>query len=385
MMFSSFSTKAIAAGIVVLALASVPAPLLPPHRLAQAVQSVVGVNWKMAYLMAAVSTQFVFYGSLGVLAILAVDRAHSTFGRLLQFMVVPCAVVGMAVLIRLIKVGQLPVPTNSIVPIIACMAGVGFGFGLRYRGSRAILVIAAVLVGAALWAWLAVPSSQLADATEVQMRHLIAAEPMLPDGDARFGALMRTAFAPLPDAEMQSTSVIEHNRAAIVALGITLGDERLARMVGLHTKTQLLHEAAAVRAGTTLRGRDDWVKHFSLSAALAVLQHPFASDAAGLMKEQLDALAQGTGFSFADLAADRAGVRFAAAATDSEASGQAIRARLERGFVVGDFFPPTADLPESLSVEQFRKDYGRVGGPRYRQLAEEIEARLDTCPGLARP
>ena len=60
-----------------------------------------------------------------------------------------------------------------------------------------------------------------------------------------------------------------------------------------------------------------------------------------------------------------------------------MQARLQRGFAVADFFPPAADLPENLSVERFRRDYGGVGSPRYRQLTAEIEARLDACPGLS--
>ena len=60
-----------------------------------------------------------------------------------------------------------------------------------------------------------------------------------------------------------------------------------------------------------------------------------------------------------------------------------MQARLQRGFAVADFFPPAADLPENLTVEQFRRDYGGVGSPRYRELAAEIEARLDGCAGLS--
>ena len=97
------------------------------------------------------------------------------------------------------------------------------------------------------------------------------------------------------------------------------------------------------------------------------------------MKEQLDALARGSGFSFGDLAADRAGVRFATAATESEATAKAMQARLRNGFSVDDFFPPAADLPENLTVEQFRRDYGGVGSQRYRQKIREIETRLDRC------
>ncbi len=44
-----------------------------------------------------------------------------------------------------------------------------------------------------------------------------------------------------------------------------------------------------------------------LGAALAVLKHPIVSDAGGLLREQLDTLTRGSGFSFGDLAADRVG------------------------------------------------------------------------------
>ncbi|HYH41052.1 MAG TPA: hypothetical protein VD867_03635, partial [Burkholderiales bacterium] len=261
-------------------------------------------------------------------------------------------------------------------------AGVGLGLALRYRGAGTRLALASVLAGTALWGWSAAPSSGLARATQMHLQRLAAAVPMLPAGEARFGAVVRTAFAPMAGGALQSTAV-EHNRAAILALGIVLGHERLARMVGVETPPLLLDEIAAVRAGTALREREDWARHYALSAALAVLQHPFASDAAGLMKEQLDALTQGSGFSFGDLAADRAGVRFAAAATHSDAAATGMQSRLRRGFVIADFFPAVADLPENLTVEAFRRDYGGVGSRRYRQLAAEIEARLDGCAALS--
>jgi hypothetical protein len=106
-----------------------------------------------------------------------------------------------------------------------------------------------------------------------------------------------------------------------------------------------VHRAIALRQGLTLRGREDWARHYALSAALAVLEHPLVSDAGGLMIEQLDALTGGSGFSFGDLAADRAGVRFAVAATRSEAAAKSMQARLQSGFAVDDFFPPVADGP----------------------------------------
>jgi hypothetical protein len=162
-----------------------------------------------------------------------------------------------------------------------------------------------------------------------------------------------------------------------------LGHERLARFVGLDPEGELVRAAIDLRQGTSLRGRDDWARHYSLSAALAVLENPLVSDVGGLLKEELDALAHGTGFSFADLAADRAGVRFAAAATRSEADAQAMQACARSGFAVDDVFPDVADLPENLTTEQFRAIYGGVGSQRYRQVVGDIEARLDRCPVLS--
>jgi len=196
-MVSRAATQAIAAGLVLLALAASPASLLPPHRLAEAVQSMLGVNWKSAYLIAALSVQVLFYGSLGALATLALNRRHTLRGQLLQAAVVPWVVVGLAVLVRSIKLGHLPVLANAVVPVIACLAGVGLGLALRYRGQKTAVAITALIAGTALYAWLAAPSSDLAHATETHLRRLAATASGLPAGEARFGALVeRPRFRP---------------------------------------------------------------------------------------------------------------------------------------------------------------------------------------------
>src|SRR6185369_17651347 len=152
----------------------------------------------------------------------------------------------------------------------------------------------------------------------------------LPIGDARFGALLQSAFVPLPaGATREQEQAVQHNRAAILALGIALGHERLARFVGMDPKGGSVLAGIALRTGTTLRGREDWARHYCLSAALAVVESPFMSDAGGIIKEELDALARGSGFSFGDLTADRAGVRFAQAATASESAAQEMQRRLQ--------------------------------------------------------
>jgi hypothetical protein len=58
---------------------------------------------------------------------------------------------------------------------------------------------------------------------------------------------------------------------------------------------------------------------------------------------------------------------------------------LQSGYLVDDFFPTISDLPENLSMEQFRQAYGGVGSQRYRQTLSEIETRLNRCAALAIP
>ena len=60
----------------------------------------------------------------------------------------------------------------------------------------------------------------------------------------------------------------------------------------------------------TLLGRRDLAQHFFVSGYLTATMGAEAANAAGVAKELVDANTT-SGFSFADLAADRAGVRFA--------------------------------------------------------------------------
>jgi hypothetical protein len=375
-------TRAVAALAVVLALVLVPAPLLPPHRLAEVLQPVVGGKWSAAYLVAALGLQALFYSSLGLLSAFAVRRAPTARGRLLQIVLLPLAVFFVALLIRSLKLGHLPVLVNVLAPMAGCSLGVALGLGLLYRRVTLALGITVTAAVASLWGFRGGSTSELSRDVKDRLQQLVAAGPTLPAGDERFGALVRAAFAGAPNESAAGTA-LEQNRAAIVALGIAVGHERLARYAGLNPQAEMVRTAAALRQGATLRAREDWSRHFALSAALAVMEHPVISDAAGLMKEQLDALTHGSGFSFGDLAADRAGVRFATAATRSEAGARRMQARLQNGFAVDDFFPRAADLPENLTVDQFRAAYGGVGTRRYREQVTEIELRLDRCAGLA--
>jgi hypothetical protein len=207
-------------------------------------------------------------------------------------------------------------------------------------------------------------------------RRLLDAAESLPRGDARFGAAFETAFASARERSANG-SAVEENRAAILALGILLGHRRLEPFVGNVLDGDDRLPARRLR-GAELRGRADWPRHYLVSAALTVLSAEAPSNAIGLLKEELDA-AGGSGFSFADLLADRAGTTFALAATRDEAAAVAMQDRLRDGFVLDDFFPAAADLPEGLQDAELEAQYGGVGGAGYERMTDEIERRVAAC------
>lgn len=214
-------------------------------------------------------------------------------------------------------------------------------------------------------------------AVRSHVERLLEAAPSLPRGERRFGAAVEAAFVHARERSATSPPVLE-NRAALLALGILLGHRRVEDFVG-----PVLNERdwprAAPLARTTLRGREDWTKHFFVSAALTVLSAQAPSDAIGVFKEELDA-GGGSGFSFGDLLADRAGTTFALLATRDDAAARTLQARLAAGFRVDDFFPEAADLPENIQAPELEARYGGVEGRLFRRYAAEVERRLWSCP-----
>jgi hypothetical protein len=220
--------------------------------------------------------------------------------------------------------------------------------------------------------------------TRAQIANLIAHARKLPrNPEARFGAAVQTAFRFAKERSAASRAV-EENHAALLALGIAIGHPDVETLMGDFLNEKSRQALRAAFSGTTLRKRDDWPKHFFVSAALTVIAADKISNASGLLKEEEDS-AGGSGFSFADLLADRAGTTFATVATRSDASARALQDRLDSGFHVDDFSPRADGLPEGIQDADFQRRYGGVGGEGYRNLASEIERRVAACPAYRAP
>lgn len=128
-----------------------------------------------------------------------------------------------------------------------------------------------------------------------------------------------------------------------------------------------------------LDGRDDFTQHFTISAALAAYAGVPLSDAIGLYKEVVDSRG-GSGFSFNDIAADRAGTRFGELAVGSRESARRLQRRLADGARESDLMPHVKDLPEFMAEAEFKRRFGGIGAPPYQQMMADIEQRIAALP-----
>jgi hypothetical protein len=157
------------------------------------------------------------------------------------------------------------------------------------------------------------------------------------------------------------------NRAAIVTLAFYANGRGLSAII---PEARAWRRPAPLRV--TLNGRDDFTQHFMISAALAAEAGSPLADAIGLYKEVQDSRG-GSGFSFGDLAADRAGTRFGALAVKAPPK---LQAALAAGAKERDFMPAVSDLPEYMQEAEFKKRYGGIGAPGYNRMVADIDARV---------
>ena len=170
--------------------------------------------------------------------------------------------------------------------------------------------------------------------------------------------------------------IVAENRAAIIALAFYSNGTGLAAIAPAAAQWP----QARLRT-VTLAGRDDFPKHFLISAAIAAEAGSPLADAIGLYKE-VDDSRRGSGFSFNDIGADRAGTRFGEIARQSPERARKLAEALASGVKESDFMPDVADLPEFLPEAEFKRRYGGIGGRGYNNMMATIEARVASRPLL---
>ena len=170
----------------------------------------------------------------------------------------------------------------------------------------------------------------------------------------------------------------EENRAALLAITMYFGLYRIEYFIG-----QVLTPAMREHKRThhiTLAQRRDLAQHFIYSSTIEIFSNVQASDLIGELKELLDTSNKGSGFSFIDLMADRAGVRFSQLSTNHSQTANTVQRLVIGKFSEADLFPSIADLPEGLTQQQFDQDYQHLDSVPYLRLLSQINQHLETIP-----
>ena len=131
--------------------------------------------------------------------------------------------------------------------------------------------------------------------------------------------------------------------------------------------------------------RADLAQHFTGAAALTASMNSRVANALGEVKELSDAQTGGSGFSFIDLAADKAGSRFGELAVLSPDSALRIQKLTAQIHDYRDFMPDPRDLPEHMSENVFKKLFESTQSPTYLRLANLIDKRIAAIPLYQNP
>ena len=281
-----------------------------------------------------------------------------------------------------LNIGQVSFPPRVIDAVAA------FGLEHLYRGSRvqnADEVIRSIDISgqrlAITYSW----DAGIVDAVRdrlipnearesLRIYHELLVKKIERGGDQiSFMDLLTAVFDMATQRSIERDPVAE-NRAAIVVLAAYVNGRSLTALApetGLWVKPRRLE--------LKIKGRQDFVQHFATSAGLAVAGGSVIANAVGLYKEIEDADG-GSGFSFKDLTADKAGTRFGQLAVQSTSSARELQKALGSGIDSSALIPSVAGLEENLADDVFVSRYGGIKGRKYLQVVADIDARIAASP-----
>ena len=280
-----------------------------------------------------------------------------------------------------LRVGRLPVPSFAADPIARwLLARLGAGAVVRIADEMVHTTTFSRRSVAVAYTWQQGAAARVRDV-------LIAPEDL-----ARLGAYT-AELAALVDATPQGQPVsltqllaplvgraaarsVENDavgeyRAVLATLALYV----TGRSLGRYVRSARSWRKPAPRR-VTLAGREDLAKHFLVSAVVAAQTGGALADAVGQTKE-VDDSHGGSGFSFVDIAADRAGTRFGELVSSVAGPRQD---RLGNRLQEQDFMPSIDGLPEFMTAAQFAERFGGIGEPRFAAMMRVIEARIAALP-----
>lgn len=190
---------------------------------------------------------------------------------------------------------------------------------------------------------------------------------------------LATLFRPLFGLAFQRAESgedpISDNRVLVLLLALYANKQRVREFLNSDDPLAYPHPR---QVNVTLSGREDLALHFLISAAITASTDSGVAEALGVFKE-LDDSKGGSGFSFADLAADRAGIRFAELATGTRQDAHQLQRRVSQVKSETEFMPRVDNLPEGIMALELKQEYGNLDSASYRMINAEVDRRIAAC------
>ena len=182
--------------------------------------------------------------------------------------------------------------------------------------------------------------------------------------DQRADRYIRAAAAAA--LRLPSESVVD---SFLLGTAIAMGERPLPTILAVKQALPLLS------ARPTVQGEEILLKRFVTAAALARIGGSAAVEAAALAR-QVNQMRSGGSFSFAELTAELAGIRFASAL-----EAGAIRVpTIAREFTMAQHLLPRQDDQAGLSVAEFARRYGSIYDPRFQKELERLRREVNNLP-----
>ncbi len=276
------------------------------------------------------------------------------------------------------RVGRLPLPAGLAEGLLAWLAQrAGLADQLRMAGEVVHQVRFQPKQVLVRYAWRSdstgrvlaalVPADGQQRLRDYSQRLTQLTEREKPAWDVPLPRLLQPMFQLARERTAAGGDAAAENRAALLVLTLFANGRSMDSIV-----------AAAVQwprprhLRVLLGGREDLPLHFLVSAALAAEGSSPLSQAIGLYKEVTDSRG-GSGFSFSDVAANRAGTRFGQNLVSDAAHMQVL---LGLDLQDSDLLPALDDLPDFMPEAEFVRRFGGVGAPAYESQLAEIDRRL---------
>jgi hypothetical protein len=187
-----------------------------------------------------------------------------------------------------------------------------------------------------------------------------------PDWRLSLAELLQPLFA-LAYQRSTLETAIEENRAVINTINDYVNNPKTAANIPQPYFPAFLYK------------RIDLAQHFIGSAAITASVNSQIAQAIGEEKELHDAQV-GSGFSFIDLTADKAGTHFGELATANPKSARKMQAAMAKIKDYTDFMPDPRTLPEHMDEATFKRRYGAINSAAYQKVSKQIDALIAAAP-----